>query len=212
MTAVYYRRGGDTSGSAANGHPEPRNWAIRVSIGRKSVVTTFKPRGATVVVMRGTAEAVGPERRDPVHLALNLPESVSKAVRRSGRRRCRGRARGFHGSKDKVLLVFRLLLKKPTKRPTDRRSQRASEARDHYYLFFSSLSSFGRLLSRRRRRRNGPPPPPPPPPPFPVLSSRLSRQCKVIALTRAATVIRARVRAWLAKELRTKSLDWKATS
>ena len=43
-------------------------------------------------------------------------------------------------------------------------------------------------------------------------SSRLSRQCKVIALTRAATVIRARVRAWLAKELRTKSLDWKATS
>ena len=84
MTAVYYRWGGDTSGSAANGHPEPRNWAIRVSIGRKSVVTTFKPRGATVVVMRGTAaEAVGPERRDPVHLALNLPESVSKAVRRS---------------------------------------------------------------------------------------------------------------------------------
>ena len=130
MRAVYYRRGGDTSGSAANGHPEPRNWAIRVSIGRKSVVTTFKPRGATVaVVMRGTAatEAVGPERRDPVHLALNLPESVSKAVRRSGRRRCRARARGFHGSKDKVLLVFRLLLKKPTKRPTDRRSQRASE-------------------------------------------------------------------------------------
>ena len=87
MTAVYYRRGGDTSGSAANGHPEPRNWAIRVSIGRKSVVTTFKPRGATVaVVMRGTAatEAVGPERRDPVHLALNLPESVSKAVRPPG--------------------------------------------------------------------------------------------------------------------------------
>ena len=150
MTAVYYRRGGDTSGSAANGPPEPRNWAIRVSIGRKSVVTTFKPRGATVaVVMRGTAatEAVGPERRDPVHLALNLPESVSKAVRRSGRRRrCRGRARGFHGSKDKVLLVFRLLLKKPTKRPTDRRSQRASEARDHYYLFFSSRLSAGYLV------------------------------------------------------------------
>ena len=123
MTAVYYRRGGDTSGSAANGHPEPRNWAIRVSIGRKSVVTTFKPRGATVVVMRGTAEAVGPERRDPVHLALNLPESVSKAVRRCS---AEG-ARGFHGSKDKVLLVFRLLLKKPTKRPTDEVNERASE-------------------------------------------------------------------------------------
>ena len=122
MTAVYYRRGGDTSGSAANGHPEPRNWAIRVSIGRKSVVTTFKPRGATVVVMRGTAEAVGPERRDPVHLALNLPESVSKAAvaRDVG-------ARGFHGSKDKVLLVFRLLLKKPTNRPTDEVNERESE-------------------------------------------------------------------------------------
>ena len=38
------------------------------------------------MVMRGTAEAVGPERerRDPVHLALNLPESVSKAVRPPG--------------------------------------------------------------------------------------------------------------------------------
>ena len=98
--------------------------------------------------------AGGPER-DPVHLALNLPESVSKAAvaRDVG-------ARGFHGSKDKVLLVFRLLLKKPTDRPTDRPTRRTSE-RGTIIISSSPPSPpplAGRLLSRRRRRRNGPPP------------------------------------------------------
>ena len=139
-------------------------------------------------MMRGSAgrKAVGQAgQRDPVHLALNLPESVSKAVRPAAGHRCS--ARGFHGSKDKVLLVFRLLLKKPT----HRRSQRGSKRVRRGTIIISSSPLVGRLLSRRRRRRrrNGPP--------FPLLSpsplsSRLSRQCKVIAVTRAATVIRAR--------------------
>ena len=123
------------------GHPEPRIWATRVSIGRKSVVTTFKPRGRCEAVgqlaWRRARERSCPSGFKPPG------KRVQSGAALGGRPPVQCRARGFHGSKDKVLLVFRLLLKKPTDRPRDRLNLLA---RDHYYLFFSSRRSVGYLV------------------------------------------------------------------